>query len=85
MEMLANNHHAPFISNLNNDEEKLEALISDTMDMIDNYYQKSEQYDFSSLLNAFATKDLDNILNIINRINELNIRTYLKKRFETLR
>lgn len=85
MEMLANNHHAPFISNLNNDEEKLEALISDTMDMIDNYYQKSEQYDFSSLLNAFATKDLDNILNIINSINELNIRTYLKKRFEALR
>ncbi len=84
-QLLTSNHHYDFISDLTSDEEYLAIYIKDTLDMITNYYSPMLDDDFTALKMALNTKDINNIITAIQKLNDTAMKNYLYQRFSTLK
>lgn len=76
------NHHYPYVSSRNTEEEITKAKCVDTIDMINNYFSKTSNIDFNSLLISLEEENINSIISEINRLDNLLIKEYLLKRFK---
>lgn len=79
-QLLISNHHYPFISSLHTKEERLDAYIIDTIDMIENFYSPLLNDDFSTLLACLHSKEINHILLEMNKLEDRHMKEYLYQR-----
>jgi len=75
------NHHYPYLSSRSTEDEVLSAKCIDTVDMINNYFNKATNYDFSDLLNSLEEENLNKIIIDIEDFDDILVKDYLLKRF----
>ena len=79
---LVNNHHNEYVSELISSEDIFKSISNDIIDMLEGYYAKKYNIDFSELINVLKEYRLNKSKTYIKRIEIDSIREYLLKKIE---
>ena len=82
---LSSNHHYDFVSSLSLQDDINNAIMNDIKDMINNFYTKASNINFSNVLFALGKKDINELKTSIRILNNQYVKEYLTEKIEALK